>query len=123
MNGAEPLFTAVGHTHVRMRRAVINGFSDRALKEQSSFIASHTDLLLTRLRSEVGKSREGKVDMAKYYGYAGLDIIADLIFGESFYGLEGDNKHSWILGFFLGAKFGSVRNRVSRWYPLDKVFE
>ena len=72
-----------------MRRAVINGFSDRALKEQSSVIASHTDLLLTRLRSEVGKSREGKVDMAKYYGYAVLDIIADLIFGESFYGLAG----------------------------------
>lgn len=60
--------------------------------------------------------------MAKFYGYATLDIIADLTFGESFYGLEGDNEHSWILGFFLGAKFGSVRNSLSRYHPIDKIF-
>ena len=122
MNGAESLFTAAGQTHVRLRRTVINAFSDRALKEQSSIIESYANLLVTRLRREVGKSREGKVDMAKYYGYAMLDIIADLTFGESFHGLEGDNEHSWILGFFLGAKFGSVRNSLSRWHPIDKIF-
>ena len=51
-----------------------------------------------------------------------LDIFADLIFGESFYGLEADNEHSWILGFILGAKFASIKNSLSRWYSLDKIF-
>ena len=101
---------------------MINAFSDRVLKQQSSIITSHTDLLLTRLRREVGKSPEGKLDMAKYCSFAMLDIFADLIFGESFYGLEADNEHSWILGFILGAKFGSIKNSLSRWYSLDKIF-
>lgn len=122
MNGAESLFTAAGETHHRIRKTFINAFSDRALKDQSPIIASYADLLMTRLHREIGKNPEGKVDMAKFYGYVSLDIIADLTFGESFYGLEGDNEHSWILGFFLGAKFGSVRNSLSRFHPIDKIF-
>ena len=122
MNGAESLFTAAGETHHRIRKTMINAFSDRALKEQSAIIESYANLLITRLRREAGKEPKGKVDMAKYYGYATLDIIADLTFGESFSGLEGDNEHSWILGFFLGAKFGSVRNSLSRFHPIDKIF-
>ena len=122
MNGAESLFTAAGETHQRIRKTLINAFSDRALKDQSPIIDSYANLLMTRLRSEARKDSASKVDLAKYYGYAALDIIADLTFGESFYGLEGDNEHSWILGFFLGAKFGSVRNSLSRFHPIDKIF-
>ena len=122
MNGAESLFTAAGETHQRIRKTFINAFSDRALKDQTPIISSYANLLITRLRREISKDPDGKVDMAKYYGYATLDIIADLTFGESFYGLEGDNEHSWILGFFLGAKFGSVRNSLSRFHPIDKIF-
>ena len=122
MNGADSLFTAAGETHHRIRKNFINAFSDKALKDQSPIIQSYANLLMTRLRREIRKSPEGKVDMAKYYGYATLDIVADLTFGESFHGLEGDNEHSWILGFFLGAKFGSVRNGLSRFHPIDKIF-
>ena len=122
MNGADSLFTAVGNTHARIRRTFVNAFSDRALREQSPIIESYVGLLIARLRREIGKSPECKVDMAKYYGYAALDIIADLTFGDSFHGLEDDNEHSWILGFFLGAKFGSVRNSLSRFHPIDKIF-
>ncbi|MCJ1282149.1 hypothetical protein MMC26_001472 [Xylographa opegraphella] len=122
MNGAESLFTAAGETHHRIRKNFINAFSDRALKDQSPIIESYANLLMTRLRREIIKSPNADVDMAKFYGYATLDIIADLTFGESFYGLEGDNEHSWILGFFLGAKFGSVRNSLSRYHPIDKIF-
>ena len=78
---------------------------------------------MTRLRREIEKSPKGKVNMAKYYDYAALNIITDLTFSDLFHGLEDDNKHSWILSFFLSAKFGSVRNSLSRFYPIDKVFE
>lgn len=122
MNGAESLFTAAGETHQRIRKTFINAFSDKALKEQQPIIETYADLLMTRLRREIGRSAKGQVDMAKYYGYAALDIIADLTFGEPFHGLDGDNEHSWILGFFLGAKFGSVRNSLSRFHPIDKIF-
>ena len=122
MNGADSLFTAAGDTHTRLRKTFINAFSDKALRDQSSIIESYAVSLILRLRREISKRRGGEVDMAKFYGYAALDIIADLTFGESFYGLDGENEHSWILGFFLGAKFGSVRNSLSRFYPLDRVF-
>ena len=122
MNGAESLFTAAGETHHRIRKTFINAFSDRALKEQSPIIENYSNQLITRLRREIGKSPNGIIDIAKFYGYATLDVIADLTFGEPFYGLEGDNEHSWIVGFFLGAKFGSVRNSLSRYHPIDKIF-
>lgn len=122
MNGADSLFTAAGETHHRIRKTFINAFSDRALKDQSPIIENYANLLMIRLRREIGKSRDGAIDMAKFYGYATLDIVADLTFGEPFYGLEGDNEHSWILSFFLGAKFGSVRNSLSRFHPIDKIF-
>ncbi len=32
--------------------------------------------------------------MTKFYEYATLNIIVDLTFEKSFYGLEGDNEHS-----------------------------
>jgi len=122
LNGADSLFTANGSTHQRMRRTLLNGFNDRALRAQSSIIESHADLFIQRLRLEAAKSADGSVDLAKFYGYAALDIISDLTYGESFHGLEGENEHSWIMGFFLGAKFGAVRNHLSYFYPLDRIF-
>ncbi|CAE7205730.1 hypothetical protein CFE70_008713 [Pyrenophora teres f. teres 0-1] len=122
LNGADSLFTANGSTHQRMRRTLLNGFNDRALRAQSPIIESHADLFIQRLRLEAAKSADGIVDLAKFYGYAALDIISDLTYGESFHGLEGDNEHSWIMGFFLGAKFGAVRNHLSYFYPLDRIF-
>ncbi|KAL9004770.1 MAG: hypothetical protein Q9188_002427 [Gyalolechia gomerana] len=122
INNANSLFTANGEEHSRLRRTFISAFSDKALRDQSALIQSYAHSLVLRLRREIPKSSNGEVDMAKFYGYATLDIVADLTFGESFYGLEADNEHSWILGFFLGAKFGTVRNSLSRYYPIDRIF-
>ncbi|KAL1877488.1 hypothetical protein Daus18300_002475 [Diaporthe australafricana] len=120
LNNAHSLFTAEGETHTRIRRAFLGAFSDQALRDQSPIVESHVQLLIQRLRRECAK--DTNLDLAKFYGYASLDIIADLTFGESFHGLEGDNEHEWIRAFFLGAKFGAVRNSLSYFYPLDRVF-
>ena len=122
INGANSLFSSNGEEHARLRKTMVNAFSDKALRDQSPIIETYVKSLLLRLRRELGKSSGGKIDVAKYYGYAALDIVADLTYGESFYGLEGDNEHSWILGFFLGTTFGTVRNSLSRHYPLDQIF-
>lgn len=122
LNGADSLFTADGATHQRMRKTLLNAFTQKALLAQAPIIEMHSDLFVQRLRREAAKSADGTVDLAKYYGYAALDIISDLTYGESFHGLEGDNEHGWIMGFFLGAKFGAVRNHLSYFYPLDRLF-
>ena len=120
-NGAETLFTAEGHTHARIRRTFADAFSDKAIREQSRCVESFVDLLISRLRRDVVQTGDGSVDIAKYYGYAAIDIMGELCLGESFHSLEGNNEHTWIMGFFLGAKFGSIRSSLSRFYPLDEI--
>ncbi|KAL1613678.1 hypothetical protein SLS54_010375 [Diplodia seriata] len=122
LNGADSLFTADGATHQRMRKTLLGAFNDRALRAQAGTIEMYADLFVQRLRREASKSADGVVDVAKFFGYAALDIVSDLAYGESFHGLAGDNEHGWIMGFFLGAKFGAVRNNLSYFYPLDRVF-
>ena len=120
-NGAETLFTAEGHIHSRMRRTFADAFSDKAVREQSTCIESFVDLLLSRLRKDVVEAGNGNVDIAKYYGYTSIDIMGELCLGESFHSLEGNNENTWIMGFFLGAVFGSIRASLSRYYPLDQI--
>jgi cytochrome P450 len=122
LKGAHSLFTAHGDTHSRLRRVFTNAFTDLALHKQSTIIEHHADLFVQRLRRESSKKGQTSIDMAKYYGYAALDIISDLTFGESFHGLENDNEHQWIVGIFLGAKFGVLRTSLSYFYPLDRLF-
>ncbi|KAL8726429.1 MAG: hypothetical protein Q9166_006707 [cf. Caloplaca sp. 2 TL-2023] len=121
LNGAHSLFTAAGDTHKRIRGILVQGFSDKALRSQAPIIEDYASQLMTRLRREVDTSSDGRVDIGKFYGYATFDTVTDLSFGESFHGLEGSNEHSWIRGFFLHAKFGTVRNVLSRFPPLDKI--
>jgi cytochrome P450 len=124
LNGVHSLFTAHGPTHARMRRTYANGFSERALKDQAQNVEPYVERLVQRLRREIEKAEKSKetLDIGKFYGYAALDIISDMTFGDSFHGLESDNGHDWIRGFFLGAKFGAVRNSLSYFYPLDRLF-
>lgn len=122
LKGGHSLFTAHGSTHSRIRRVFANAFTDLALSEQSEIIEHHANLFVQRLSRESNKDGQGSLDLAKYYGYIALDIIGDLTFGESFHGLEGDNEHNWIVRIFLGAKFGAVRNSLSYFYPLDRLF-
>ncbi|VUC29969.1 unnamed protein product [Clonostachys rosea] len=103
LNGVHSLFTAEGRNHARMRRTLVNSFSERALKEQAQNIEPYADGLIRRLRRELKKVSEngGTMDLSTFYGYAALDIISDMTYG---------------------AKFGAVRNSLSYFYPLDRVF-
>lgn len=122
MNGGHSLFTAHGPTHHRIRKTYAHAFSEKALREQAPLIESHISLFIQQLRREAAKADDKTVELVKFYGYVGLDVTADLTFGESFRSLEGDNEHSWVNNFFLGAKFGSVRNSLSHYYPFDVLF-
>jgi cytochrome P450 len=122
LNGSDSLFTARGDTHIRLRRTFAPSFTEKALKCQADIIESHVNLLFSRLHRDIEKTADGILDLAKYYGYATLDIISDLTFGESYHSLERDTEHSLVLAFFLGAKFGTVRNSLSTFYPVDRLF-
>ena len=121
LNGAHSLFTAAGNDHGRIRGALVNGFSEKALRDQTPIIEDYASQLIARIRRECKKTVDNVVDIEKLYGLAVFDIATDLSLGESFHGLDGENEHSWITGFFLHAKFGTIRNCLGRFPPLDKI--
>jgi len=78
--------------HSQIRRAISNGFSDRALREQEPTIMQHIEHLIQQLRKkcEGGKTA---VEMEKWYIWTTFDIIGDLVFGQDFESLR-SAKHS-----------------------------
>jgi cytochrome P450 len=119
LNGAHSLFTAVGEEHKRIRGVLVHGFSEKALRDQASIIENHADKFVSRLRRQAATATT--LDIQKLFGYATFDTITDLSFGESFNGLEGLKQHDEISAFFFHAKYGTIRNCLSRFFPLDLI--
>jgi len=120
LNDAHSLFTAEGETHRRLRGALVNGFSDKSLRDQAPIVESYGNQLIARLRREAAKSADGTVNIQRMYGYATFDTVTDLSFGEALLNtLEDDSDNDEIQAFFLHAKFSTIRNCLSRFSPLD----
>ena len=121
LNGAHSLFTAVGDDHTRLRGILAAGFSDKALRDQGSHIEHYADELIARLRREL---QDGPVlDIQRFIGYAVMDTITDLSYGESMDGLSGRNEHGWIARFFMHGRFSTVRMCMCWFYPLDRLLD
>ena len=101
-----------------MRKLLGYAFSDGALLEQEPLLAHYFDLLISRLKEKVDGPAAGVVDMMAYYNFTTFDIIGypslrnsfrwfeskchrDLVLGESFGALEGDEYPSWIRSVLL----------------------
>lgn len=122
LGGSHSLFTAEGDTHRRIRAALVNGFSDKAQRDQAPIVETYGDQLTARLRREAANIKDGSVNIQKLYGYATFETVTDLSFGEAMLNtLEGDTENDEITTFFLHAKFGTIRNCLSRFWPLDAI--
>ncbi|MCJ1460118.1 hypothetical protein MMC28_010497 [Mycoblastus sanguinarius] len=121
LNGAHSLFTSVGNDHRRMRGILGAGFSDKALREQSPLIEHHVSELIKRLRRELESGPV--IDVQRMFGYAALDTITDLGYGEPLGGLPGRSKHEWISNFFMHGRFSTVRMCLCYFSPLDKILD
>lgn len=80
-NGVHSVVGADDAGHSRMRKVLSNGFSDKALKEQTPLLKRWAGLMKEKL-SERAASGE-KADMLKYWNCTTFDIMGDLTFGES----------------------------------------
>ncbi|KAF2665558.1 cytochrome P450 [Microthyrium microscopicum] len=95
-NGAFPISSAPKEDHIRQRRALAHGFSEKALSEQEPLIRKHVDLLMTKLQNASSQNNGTTVlDIGKYFNFAIFDIFGDLGFGESFNCLVEERYHKW----------------------------
>lgn len=88
---APSIVDASREEHARLRRALANGFSDKALREQEGRIRRYVDLLVLRLQGNMGR-----VDVAKWYNWVAFDVIGDLVLAEPFGCLEKGEYHPFV---------------------------
>ncbi|KAI1825512.1 cytochrome P450 [Xylaria intraflava] len=106
-------------THARMRKALVPGFSPRALKAQEPILQHYVNLLVDRLSECAGEKPNQlgvELDIAPWFNFTTFDIFGDLGFGESFDCLQNSRYHPWIALLFNSVKAASFV-AATRFYP------
>ena len=119
VNGTMPIVHELQpEDHLRQRKVLNHGFSNKALKMQEYILQRYVDLLLRRFDELATYGTE--IDISDWYQFVTFDIIGDLVFGESFGSLEKSMYHPWIKTFFSGLKVGSIMTSFS-YFPVLRL--
>lgn len=102
VNGVRSILSATDADHSRIRRLLLHGFSEKALREQEPLIQSYVELFISRLLKRTSDAHDGTatINIAQWFNFITFDIIGDLSFGESFHCLEKSHFHPWIAILF-----------------------
>lgn len=76
-NGAHSLLSADRDNHARMRKLVAHAFSEKALREQESYLQEYVDKLIGKLQDGVDG---GAQDLVKWYNFTTFDCMLELPF-------------------------------------------
>jgi cytochrome P450 len=106
--------------HARQRKLVSHAFSDKALKEQESFLKGYVELLIAKLKDIGAKGAEA--DLVKWYNFTTFDIMADLTFGEPLKLLQEAKYTPWVSSVFSHASI-TIPIQVIRSWGLSKLFQ
>ncbi|KAF2973068.1 hypothetical protein GQX73_g500 [Xylaria multiplex] len=90
--------------HARIRKLLSHAFSDVALKEQTSIVASHIDEFMRQVQMRSSANKKNKVDINAWFNYLAYDIIADLSFGEPLGALKHGQPSMYINEFFKACR-------------------
>ncbi|KAF6220920.1 hypothetical protein HO133_002600 [Letharia lupina] len=119
-NGAPAILQANDEDHSRGRRVLAHAFSERALMAQEPLLQRYVGQLVDGLK-EVTSASNDAVDMVRWYNWTTFDVIADLMFGESFGCLQDLSTHKYVALLF--ESLTSLRMiYVLTYYPWLKYF-
>jgi cytochrome P450 len=92
------LVGAIDNTeHARIKKAIMPGFTERAVRDQEMVVQQYGQLMTDKLRELVKKGGgTAEVDIAHWFNYTTFDIIGDLGYGEPFGCLETGDYDEWI---------------------------
>ncbi|KAH8705846.1 cytochrome P450 CYP3/CYP5/CYP6/CYP9 [Talaromyces proteolyticus] len=121
--GVRHIVAANGAEHRRLRRLLAPAFSDKALQAQEPIIQSYVDHLIQQLRIQPD-TREGIVNIVKWFNFTTFDIIGDLSFGEPFGLLNSGEWHRYVTTIFGSVKvFTYLRFILEVFFtPLKELF-
>ncbi|KAJ5714348.1 cytochrome P450 [Penicillium malachiteum] len=101
-NGLKSMMNTAGSDHARFRRLLNHAFSEKGLQKQQGLITKYIDLFIKRV-DEFAQTGE-PVDLTKWFGMVGFDIISDLGWSETFNCVKRGEPHSW-MKTFVGTAF------------------
>ena len=109
--------------HARYRRAFMNSFSEKSLREQAPVIESYIESFISQLKAPMpGRQWMDKiVDFEKWFNFLTFDISGDLSFGESFDCINNGKAHPWVE---IAQDFGkglALIASVNQYPPIDKL--
>ncbi|KAF2650406.1 cytochrome P450 [Lophiostoma macrostomum CBS 122681] len=121
--GPTSILSAIdAQTHARIRRALVPGFTERALRAQEPILLHYVDLLIERLREILGANPTEMgdgivINILPWLNFTTFDIFGDLGFGEPFNCLQHSEYHPWIAMLFNSVKASSFVS-AAKFYPL-----
>lgn len=116
-SGPEGIFRANRERHAFLRRQISHGFSEKSMREQEATIRSQADVMIENLSSQCNERKENIVDFTRWYNYFTFDVMALLVFGESFNCLQSSSYHPWVKLIFDSVLYSSLF-RCAQFWPL-----
>ncbi|KAI9810828.1 MAG: hypothetical protein M1827_006035 [Pycnora praestabilis] len=107
-NDVHTIITANDADHTRIRRLLIHGFSEKALKDQEPLLQRYVGGLVQALKERSNTKDGGVVDILEWYKYSSFDITADMSFGEQLGCVQGASFHPWAEVLASVAKFSMI---------------
>ncbi|KAH7036035.1 cytochrome P450 [Microdochium trichocladiopsis] len=91
------------------RRAILQpGFRIHSLRNQEFLIHEHTDTMLNNFDKWMAQSSDGSINMEQVYTWLTFDIVAHLVFGESFGATKHGQAHFWVSILLGGLHAGII---------------
>ncbi|PGG97499.1 hypothetical protein AJ79_09169 [Helicocarpus griseus UAMH5409] len=102
--------------HSAMKKNLSAAFSTKALLEQESIVNACVDNFVKKI-GEQEKSRNGGLNMTKWFEMISFDILGEMAFGESFHAVDQGKPHFWSELIVKHLFFITVLDNLRR-YPL-----
>ncbi|KAK5107264.1 hypothetical protein LTR62_001580 [Meristemomyces frigidus] len=99
--------TCDAHWHGQHRRLTSANFSEQSVRLMEPYVAKNVQLAAQRIHDEA--TRDGFVDVLKWFMFMATDVIGEASFGESFRMLETGKKDQYIADLEDLAAMGIVR--------------
>ncbi|KAF1931191.1 benzoate 4-monooxygenase cytochrome P450 [Didymella exigua CBS 183.55] len=104
-------------SHARYKRAFVNAFSDKSLRDQAPIVEGYVDLLVSKLRQSTSKIAE----LEDVFQSLAFDIGSELSFGESFDSTKSGKTHPWVE---VAKDFGkglALIASINQYPPVDQL--
>ncbi|PYI09787.1 benzoate 4-monooxygenase cytochrome P450 [Aspergillus sclerotiicarbonarius CBS 121057] len=123
-NSVVHVASASGATHARMRRMLLRGFSERAIREQGDLLLRHIDHLMSAIRNLIAKNGSAvPFNLVDMFNFTAFDLQADMTFGESLHLLDNQTYVPWVRASMTGVKFMAIRCVLRKLALIGRVVE